>query len=70
MLEPFPFDDQTDMSVGGALHDFIDGFLNMIPFFAKVNKLKDDKQCIYSDASVRVIWKLCGDQMSYNYHWK
>ena len=32
MLEPFPFDDQTDISVGGALHDFIDGFLNMIPF--------------------------------------
>ncbi|KAI3795414.1 hypothetical protein L1987_38067 [Smallanthus sonchifolius] len=33
MLEPFPFDDQTDMSVGGALNDFIDGLLNMIPFF-------------------------------------
>lgn len=32
MLEPFPFDDQTDMSVGGALNDFIDGFLNRIPF--------------------------------------
>lgn len=33
MLEPFPFDDQTDMSVGGALNDLIDGFLNIIPFF-------------------------------------
>lgn len=33
MLEPFPFNDQTDMSVGGALNDFIDGILNMIPFF-------------------------------------
>lgn len=32
-LEPFPFDDQTDMSVGGKLNDFIDGLLNMIPFF-------------------------------------
>nr|XP_043609903.1 beta-amylase isoform X2 [Erigeron canadensis] len=33
MLQPFPFDDQTDMSVGGATNDFIDSFLNMIPFF-------------------------------------
>lgn len=32
VLEPFPFDDQTDMSVGGAFNDFIDGILNMIPF--------------------------------------
>ncbi|KVI04159.1 Glycoside hydrolase, catalytic domain-containing protein [Cynara cardunculus var. scolymus] len=32
-LEPFPFDDQTDMSVGGKLNDFIDGLLDKIPFF-------------------------------------
>ncbi|PWA75200.1 beta-amylase [Artemisia annua] len=50
ILEPFPFEDQTDMSVGGALHDFIDVFLTC-SLSSKVNKLKDDKQSIYSDAS-------------------
>ncbi|MFS8024588.1 putative beta-amylase [Helianthus anomalus] len=33
MHEPFPFDDQTDMSMGGVVNDFIDGLLNLIPFF-------------------------------------
>lgn len=32
-IKSFPFDDHTDMSVGGQLDDFIDGFFNMIPFF-------------------------------------
>ncbi|KAL7587315.1 hypothetical protein Lser_V15G40380 [Lactuca serriola] len=31
-IQSFPFDDHTDMSVGGQLDDFIDGFFNMIPF--------------------------------------
>ncbi|KAL8267757.1 hypothetical protein R6Q59_001555 [Mikania micrantha] len=33
MLEPFAFDDQTDMSVGGSFSDFIDGLLSIISFF-------------------------------------
>ncbi|KAK1407665.1 hypothetical protein QVD17_39286 [Tagetes erecta] len=40
VLEPFPFDAQTDMSVGGAVTDFIDGLLNIISFILE-NELKD-----------------------------
>lgn len=29
-MEPFPFDDETDMSVGGAIADFLFNFINLI----------------------------------------